>query len=98
MLLSIIQIIGYLISALTFLIIIQFLFSLAIMFNIISMQNPNVSAIYKSLNMVLDPILKPIRRIMPDTGAIDFSPMVLIMGLSILQMLISGLYRDLYFG
>jgi YggT family protein len=98
MLLAIIQILGYLITILTTVVIVQFLFGLAIMFNIVSMQNQIVSSIYQSLNMILDPVLKPIRRIMPDTGAIDFSPMVLIIGLSILQMLITGLYRDLYFG
>ncbi len=98
MLLAIIQILGYLITILTTVVIVQFLIGLAIMFNIISMQNQIVSSIYQSLNLILDPVLKPIRRVMPDTGAIDFSPMVLIIGLSILQMLITGLYRDLYFG
>jgi YggT family protein len=46
--------------------------------------------------MILDPFLKPIRRIMPDTGMIDFSPIVLIIGLRIIQMLLGGLYNDLY--
>ncbi len=98
MILAIIQILGYLITILTTIVIVQFLFGLAIMFNIISMQNQIVSSIYQSLNLVLDPVLKPIRRVMPDTGAIDFSPMVLIIGLTIIQTLITGLYRDLYFG
>jgi YggT family protein len=45
--------------------------------------------------MILDPFLKPIRKIMPDTGMIDFSPMVLLIGLRILQMLLMGLANDI---
>ena len=98
MILKIIEILGYLITILTTVVIVQFLIGLAIMFNIISMQNQIVSSIYQSLNLILDPVLKPIRRIMPDTGAIDFSPMVLIIGLTIIQKLVTGLYSDLYYG
>jgi uncharacterized protein YggT (Ycf19 family) len=32
---------------------------------------------------------------MPDTGMIDFSPMVLLIGLRILQMLLMGLANDI---
>jgi YggT family protein len=32
---------------------------------------------------------------MPDTGMIDFSPMVLLIGLRILQMLLAGLANDI---
>ena len=46
--------------------------------------------------MILDPFLKPIRRIMPDTGMIDFSPMVLIILLSIIQRLLVGIGNDMY--
>jgi YggT family protein len=96
MLLALISIIGYLIQIFTTIVIIQFVVSLLIMFNIISMQNQIVASIYQSLNVILDPFLKPIRRIMPDTGMIDFSPIVLIIGLRIVQTLIGGLYNDLY--
>ena len=93
MLFAIIQIIGYLISILTTIIIVQFIL---LVFNVISLSNNIVSAIWQSLNMILDPVLKPIRRIMPDTGMIDFSPIVLIIGLNILQMLLVGVARDMY--
>ena len=66
------------------------------MFNVISLSNNIVSAIWQSLNMILDPFLNPIRKIMPDTGMIDFSPLVLIVALNILQILLSGVARDMY--
>jgi YggT family protein len=96
MLFALIQIIGYLISILTTIIVVQFILSLLLAFNVISLSNNIVSAIWQSLNMILDPILKPVRRIMPDTGMIDFSPIVLLIGLRIIQMLLIGLQNDMY--
>ncbi|MEM1133924.1 YggT family protein [Alterisphingorhabdus coralli] len=83
--LLLIEIVQILMNVLVMIIIVQFIIGLLIMFNVVSMSNQAVSTIYSSLNMLLDPILNPIRKIMPDTGAIDFSPLVLIIGLNILQ-------------
>jgi YggT family protein len=58
---------------------------------VVNLQNPAVSAIWKALNAIMEPILSPIRRIMPDTGAIDLSPMVLLIGLRLLIIFLSGL-------
>jgi len=96
MLLALIQIIGYLVTIVSTVVIVQFLLSLLIAFNVVSLSNNFVASIWQSLNLILDPMLKPIRKIMPDTGMIDFSPIVLIIGLRIIQMLLGGLYSDLY--
>ncbi|MFN3749363.1 MAG: YggT family protein [Sphingorhabdus sp.] len=96
MLLALIQIIGYLVTIVSTVVIVQFVLSLLIAFNVVSLSNNFVASIWQSLNMILDPMLKPIRKIMPDTGMIDFSPIVLIIGLRIIQMLLGGLYSDLY--
>ncbi len=40
---------------------------------------------------MLEPILGPIRRIMPNTGALDFSPLVLIVILQIVQIVLRNL-------
>ena len=84
------QIVGYLISVIIILVIVQFVISLLVAFNVVSMHNQWVAAIYNAVNALLDPLLRPIRRIMPDTGAIDFSPLVLIVGLQILLIVLSG--------
>ena len=78
MLFALVSIIGYLISIITTIIIVQFIMSLLISFNVISLSNQYVSSIYDALNLILDPFLRPIRKFMPDTGMIDFSPIVLI--------------------
>ena len=85
------QIIGYLISIIIILVIVQFVISLLFAFNVLSMQNQWAAAIYRSVNALLEPILRPIRRVMPDTGAIDFSPLVLIVLLNIINIVLRNL-------
>lgn len=91
LLLTISQIIGYLVSIIIVLVIVQFVMSLLISFNVVNMQNNFVEAIWRAVNALLDPILNPIRKIMPNTGAIDFSPLILIVGLNILDIVVRNL-------
>jgi YggT family protein len=85
------EIVGYLISIVVMLVIVQFVLSLLIAFNVVNTSNNFVSAIWQAVNALLDPILQPIRRIMPNTGAIDFSPMVLIVGLEVIRIILRNL-------
>jgi YggT family protein len=73
------------------LVIVQFVMSLLISFNVINMHNDFVAAVWKAINALLEPLLAPIRKIMPDTGAIDFSPMVLIVLLQIVRIVAGNL-------
>lgn len=73
------QILEMITGVFVMLIIIQFVIGLLFAFNVVSPSNQFLMAFYSSINSLLDPILRPIRRIMPDTGAIDFSPIVLIL-------------------
>jgi YggT family protein len=90
------QMVDYLINVVTTLVIIQFVMSLLMSFNVINTRNDLVVAIFRGLNALLEPLLGPIRRMMPQTGAIDFSPLVLIMILKLLEILLSGLARGGY--
>ena len=69
-------------------VIVQFVLSLLLAFNVVNRHNGAVDAIWTAINAILDPILRPIRRIRPNTGAIDFSPMVLIIFLQVLVMVL----------
>ena len=93
-LIALIQILDLLINLVTYLVIAQFVMSLLISFNVVNTHNEFVAGVAKAINALLDPILKPIRRIMPDTGMIDLSPMALIIGLMIVQYLLGGLVRS----
>ena len=90
MLNALIQILGLLIDLVTTVVIVQFVLSLLLTFNVISLNNNVVASIWQALNAILDPVLRPIRKIMPDTGMIDFSPIILIFGLRALQLLLAG--------
>ncbi len=85
---ALVDIVGYLINIVVMMVIIQFVLSLLLSFNVINPSNDFVAALWRSINMLLEPILKPIRRIMPDTGPIDFSPMVLIVLLTVFQKIL----------
>ena len=82
------QIVGYLAWIVTVFVIVQFILSLLLAFNVVSMRNEFVGSVWRALNALLDPILRPIRRILPDTGAIDFSPLVLIILLRVVMMIL----------
>ena len=88
---TLVEIVGYLINIVVMLVIVQFVLSLLIAFNVVNMHNDFVAAIWKAVNAILDPILQPIRRHMPDTGALDLSPMVLIIGLQIIRIILSNM-------
>lgn len=90
---TLVNVIGYLAYILTVLVIVQFVLSLLISFNVVNYSNRFVSSLWTALGALLDPILRPIRRILPNTGAIDFSPMVLIIGLNVLMMILDGIAR-----
>ena len=91
--LTLFEIVGYLINLVVILVIVQFVMALLIGFNVVNTRNDFVQAVWKAVNAVLDPVLRPVRRLMPDTGSIDLSPMVLIIGLVILQKILWGIAR-----
>lgn len=78
-------------NVLVMLIIVQFVIGLLFAFNVVSPSNEFLRQVYDSINRLLEPVLRPIRNIMPATGAIDFSPLVLILGLQILTRVLIGI-------
>ena len=54
-------------------------------FNIINSGNPYVRQINGVLNLLTEPVLKPIRRILPNLGGLDFSPVILLLGLQFVK-------------
>ena len=91
MLLALINIIDYLISIVIFLVVVQFVLSLLFSFNVVDRHSQWAGGLWQAVNALLNPVLRPIQRMMPDTGAIDFSPMVLIVLLTVLQKILAAL-------
>ena len=72
-------------------VLVSFVLGLLVAFNVVSMNNRLVSSLMQALDAILAPILKPVRRIMPPTGGIDFSPIVLLVLIKIVLIILSYL-------
>jgi YggT family protein len=59
-------------------------------FGIVDGRNHYVKQINYMLNRLTEPLLSPIRRILPDLGGIDLSPVVLLLGLEFIRQLVVG--------
>tara|TARA_Y100001968_G_C18903036_1_gene501662 strand:+ start:273 stop:473 length:201 start_codon:yes stop_codon:yes gene_type:complete len=60
-----------------------------ISFNIINYNNKIISVIIDFLYRLIEPILKVLRRFVPNFGAIDISPVILIIVIEALQFVIT---------
>ena len=88
MLLLLLQIADLLLGVLRWIIIIQAIMSWLVTFNVINTYNDFVRHVLLALDKITEPIYRPIRRIMPDFGALDLSPLVALLLIIILQMVI----------
>ena len=75
-------------------IILSALMSWLIGFNIVNINNKMVYIIADFLNRLTEPFLSPIRRILPNLGGIDLSPVVLILLLIFVKDLVNNNYYD----
>jgi YggT family protein len=95
MLLSLFQILDVLLQVLMWIIVIQAILSWLVAFNVINTQNDFVRSFLRALDRLTRPLYRPIRKILPDFGGIDFSPIVVILLIYVLRILLSGAARDL---
>ncbi|HEX8553274.1 MAG TPA: YggT family protein [Sphingomonas sp.] len=69
-------------------IIIQAILSWLIAFNVINTGNHGVRSIWQALERITEPLYRPIRRVLPDFGALDLSPMVVLLVIVLLRRLV----------
>ena len=72
----------------TYLIVASAILSWLVAFNVVNTRNDVVRSIWTFLDAVTEPALKPIRRILPNLGGIDISPVILILLIIFIQKLI----------
>jgi len=78
------NILEYLLGWVSFLIVVQIILSNLIAFNVVNMHNELVRGVYRGLTAMFEPLYAPIRKIMPDFGALDLSPLVVLIVLNII--------------
>lgn len=69
----------------------QVIMSWLINFQVLNLRQPTVSKIWDLLNRLLEPIYAPVRRFLPTSQGIDFSPMVVIIAILLLEKLLIAL-------
>ena len=82
------QTIVILLDVLWWIIIIQAVMSWLIAFNVVNMRNDIVRGIANGLYQLTEPVLRPIRNVLPNLGGIDVSPVILLLGIFFIENVI----------
>lgn len=86
--------ISWLLQLYVYVLIANAVFSWLLAFNVVNPRSTAVSTIGQFLYAVTEPVLAPIRRIMPNFGTVDISPVVAILIIFFIQsVLLPNLYR-----
>ena len=98
MLIAIVDIANLLLSIVTWIIIGQVILSWLFAFNVLNTSSHGVRTFAVAIDRVTAPLYRPIRRILPDFGGIDFSPLVILILIQVLQKLLTGVQTQFYYG
>ncbi|ENY82115.1 MULTISPECIES: YggT family protein [Sphingopyxis] len=80
-----IQIVDIILTVLWWFIIAQAVMSWLIAFNVINTHNDFVAQLWMMLDRITEPLYRPFRRIMPDFGGLDLTPMLVLILIIIIQ-------------
>jgi len=97
MLTAFFDILDFLLGILGWIIIGQVILSWLFAFNVLNTSSPGLRRFVEALDRLTAPLYRPIRKVMPDFGGIDFSPLVLLILIQILRMLLNGAERSLVY-
>lgn len=98
MIAALVSIADLLLSVVTWIIIIQVILSWLLAFNVLNVQSGGVRAFVVALERITAPLYRPIRRLLPDFGGIDFSPLVVLILIQVIKRLLAGVVTQYYFG
>ncbi len=85
---SLFQILMLLIDVAFFIVVVHIIMSWLINFGVLNMNQQIVAQIWDGLNRLLQPIYDPIRRILPNMGGLDLAPLIVILGLYIVEIVL----------
>jgi YggT family protein len=88
MLVLLLQIVDMLLGVFTWIVIIQGIMSWLVAFNVINTYNDFVRQVLFALQKITEPVYRPVRRILPDFGQLDLSPLVVLLLIYIARMVI----------
>lgn len=76
--LTLIQILQVLLNVVWWIIMVQFVLSLLIVFNVINTSNGFISSLHYGLDRLTEPMYRPLRRVLPNISGIDLAPLAVL--------------------
>jgi YggT family protein len=90
MLIALVDIADMLLNILMWIIIIQVVLSWLLAFHVLNTNSQGVRTIALAIDRITAPLYRPIRRMLPDFGGIDFSPLVILILIQVIKKLLAG--------
>ena len=95
MAIALIDILQLLLWVLSWIVIVQVILSWLYAFNVINPGSGFMRTLTDALEKITAPLYRPIRKVLPDFGGIDFSPLVLLLAIAIVSKLLGGLAAEM---
>ena len=96
MLIALVDIADLLLNIVSFVILVQVVLSWLFVFNVLNTSSQGVRAFALAIDRITAPLYRPIRRILPDFGGIDFSPLVVLILIQVIKKLLAGVVLQSY--
>ncbi|MGH1367980.1 MAG: YggT family protein [Maritimibacter sp.] len=94
--LSLLQILFVLTNIIWYIVLAYVIMSWLVNFQVVNLRQPLVAQIWSTLNRLVEPMFRPIRRFMPNLGALDISPLVVIFILMAIRIVLTNSINSLY--
>jgi len=91
---SVLMLIDRIIDIYVWVIILSAVLSWLVAFNVVNMRNRFVYLVGDTLNRLTEPVYRPVRRLLPDMGGLDLSPLIVILALWFLRDLMWELFQS----
>jgi YggT family protein len=80
-----------LIGLVVLVVIVNAIISWLVAFDVINLRNPGMYRFVRTLDAITEPMLRPIRRVLPSLGGLDLSPIILLLLLQATKIVVNGL-------
>ena len=87
---SVAMIILVILDIVWWIVIIQAVMSWLISFDVINLRQRFVYSVWSTLNRLTEPLYRPIRNMLPSAGGLDFSPLVVLVGIIALRIIVGN--------
>jgi len=87
---SLFQILMLILDVVWFFIIVHIIMSWLINFEVLNLRQQFVAQIWYGLNRIVEPIYRPVRRILPSMSGIDLAPLVVLIGIYALRIILAN--------